>query len=361
MRILIVDDNHTSLLVLTKLSARLAGCEPVGFASPQEALAVMPALDFDIAIVDFQMPVYNGAEFVAEMMRFEKYRDKLVVIVTADTDVSTRMTALNAGAIDFITKPIDPLEFKARLRNLVALADARAKLADHTAWLRREVDKAVIELREREEEIIHRLTVAASYKDSETARHTVRVGAYSAAIAHAYGLSETECADIKLAAPMHDVGKVAIPDAVLLKKGKLTQNEFVEMQHHTVAGSDILKESKCSLLQLAAEIACSHHERWDGEGYPSKKAGEKIPLSGRIVAIADNFDALTTARSYKEAWPIEKAIDHIRAGAGTHFDPACVAAFEKALPSILHIKLEIEHGSPKGECKASVDAAVEAA
>lgn len=339
MRILIVDDNNTSLLMLTKLAGRIEGCEPLPFASPQDALGEMPELEFDIAIVDFQMPVYNGVEFVTEVMRFEKYREKMVVIVTADTDVETRMAALNAGAIDFLTKPVNPLEFRARLKNLAALADARTKLADKAAWLRREVDKAVVEIRSREEEIIHRLTVAASYKDSETASHTIRVGAYSEAIAKAFGLSDRLCSDIRLASPMHDIGKVAIPDAVLLKKGKLTESEFAEMQKHTVAGCDILKESKSSLLQLAAEIAGSHHERWDGQGYPLRKSGEAIPLSGRIVAIADNFDALTTARPYKEPWPVDQAIEHIRQRAGSQFDPACVAAFIKALPSILEIKL----------------------
>jgi putative two-component system response regulator len=339
MRIMIVDDNNTSLLVLRKLTEKLEGCEVLPFSSPQDALGSMPELDFDIAIVDFQMPVYNGVEFVTEVMRFEKYKDKMVVIVTADTDVATRMAALNAGAIDFLTKPIDPMEFRARLRNLTALAEARDKLADKAAWLKREVEKAVTEIRNREEEIIHRLTVAASYKDSETASHTIRVGAYSEAIARAYGLDETLCSDIKLASPMHDIGKVAIPDAVLLKKGKLTEGEFAEMQKHTIAGCDILKESSSSLLQLAAEIAGSHHERWDGQGYPLRKSGESIPLSGRIVAIADNFDALTTARPYKEAWSVHDAVKHIQQRAGTQFDPGCVSAFIAAMPEILKIKL----------------------
>ncbi|MFM2281104.1 MAG: hypothetical protein RLZZ444_3335 [Pseudomonadota bacterium] len=339
MRILIVDDNRTSLLVLHKLASKLEDCEPLPFNSPQEALAAMPAIDFDIAIVDFQMPVYNGVEFVTEVMRFDKYKDKMVVIVTADTDVETRMAALNAGAIDFLTKPVNPLEFRARLRNLMALADARAKLADKAAWLREEVDRSLAEIREREEEIIHRLAVAASYKDSDTANHTFRVGAYSEVIAKAYGLPLELCFDIRLAAPMHDIGKVAIPDAVLLKNGKLTEGEFAEMQRHTVAGCDILKESKSSLLQLAAEIAGSHHERWDGNGYPLRRAGTDIPLSGRIVAIADNFDALTTARPYKEAWPVERAVEHIRSRAGIQFDPECVEAFDKALPEIMKIML----------------------
>jgi putative two-component system response regulator len=337
MKILIVDDNDTSLRVLTKLSEKLEGAEVLAFSKPDDALLAMPTIDFDIAIVDFQMPVYNGVEFVTEVMRFPKYREKMVVIVTADTDVETRMAALNAGAIDFLTKPVNPLEFRARLRNLAALVEAREKLAERADWLNREVERAVVEIREREEEIIHRLTVAASYKDSETASHTMRVGAYSEAIALAYGLSADAARDIRLAAPMHDVGKVAIPDAILLKKGRLTEQEFAAIQKHTIVGCDILKESKSSLLRLAAEIAASHHERWDGQGYPSRLTRDEIPLTGRIVAIADSFDALTTERPYKEAWPLAVAVDHIRERAGTQFDPASVAAFERALPEIAAI------------------------
>ncbi|WP_083531206.1 HD domain-containing phosphohydrolase [Pararhizobium antarcticum] len=337
MRILLVDDNKTNLSFLTKLVETLSDCKALPFLQPEDVLAAAPGLDFDIALIDFQMPVYSGIELLTELVRFEKYRDKPVVFVTANTDTATRMAALNAGAIDFLTKPVNPLEFQARIKNLVALVDARNKLADKAEWLRIEVDKAVVELRAREEEIIDRLTIAASYKDLETARHTRRVGLYSEAIARAYGMEPRLCSDIRLASPMHDIGKVAIPDAVLLKSGKLTEQEFATMQKHTIVGCDILRESKSSLLQLAAEIAGSHHERWDGQGYPFRLAGEAIPVSGRIVAIADNFDALTTARPYKDAWSVERTVAHIRDKAGSHFDPQCVAAFENALPGLVAI------------------------
>ncbi|WP_245507864.1 HD-GYP domain-containing protein [Shinella granuli] len=344
MRILLVDDNKTNLTFLGKLVEKLTGCQPLLFDNPVDVLTAMPALDFDIGVIDFQMPTYNGVELLSEIRHFEKYRNKPVVFVTADGDSAVRMAALNAGAIDFLTKPVSPLEFQARMRNLVALADAQNKLADKAEWLRVEVEKAVFELRAREEEIIDRLTIAASYKDAETAKHTKRVGLYSEAIARAYGLGENLCNDIRLASPMHDIGKVAIPDAVLLKKGKLTEQEFATMQQHTTAGCDILRESNSSLLQLAAEIARSHHERWDGQGYPFRVAGAAIPLSGRIVALADNFDALTTARPYKPAWSVEQTVAHIKERAGSQFDPSCVAAFEKALPSIMKTMLEnIEH------------------
>lgn len=337
MRILLVDDNNTNLKLLTRLVAKLDQCEALPFASPDAVLSALPELEFDVAIIDFQLPVYNGVELYTEIVRFEKYADVPVIFVTANTDMTTRMEALNAGAIDFLTKPVNPLEFQARVQNIVSLAEARRKLADQAEWLRREVDKAVFQLREREQEIIHRLTLAAGYKDPDTARHTLRVAAYSEAIGRELGLADALCNDIRLAAPMHDIGKVAVPDTVLLKQGRLTEAEYRQMQTHAQVGSDILARSHSSLLQLAAEIAGSHHERWDGQGYPNRLAGTTIPLPGRIVSIADNFDALTTERPYKAAWSYERTVEHILGRAGTQFDPDCVAAFERALPRIREI------------------------
>ncbi|MUO79967.1 response regulator [Agrobacterium vitis] len=337
MRILLVDDNNTNLKLLTRLVKKIDHCEPVAFSTPEEVLSALPELDFDIAIIDYQMPVYNGVELYTEIVRFEKYAQVPVVFITADKDMTTRMAALNAGAIDFLTKPVNPIEFQARIHNIVSLSIARRQLADQAEWLRREVDRAVGELRQREQEIIERLTLAAGYKDPDTSRHTLRVAAYAQAIAREMGLPEQFCTDLKLAAPMHDIGKVAMPDTVLLKQGRLTESEYRQMQSHAQIGSDILAQSHSSLLQLAAEIAASHHERWDGQGYPNRLVGDAIPLSGRIVCIADNFDALTTERPYKPAWSYERTVEHVLARAGSQFDPACVAAFERALPAIREI------------------------
>ncbi|SMD04164.1 HD domain-containing phosphohydrolase [Rhizobium sp. RU36D] len=337
MRILLVDDNNTNLKLLTRLVKKIGDCEPVAYSTPDAVLSALPELDFDVAIIDYQMPVYNGVELFTEIVRFEKYADIPVIFVTADGDMTTRMAALNAGAIDFLTKPINPVEFQARVHNIVSLARARRQLANQAEMLRREVDRAVGELREREQEIIHRLTLAAGYKDPETSRHTLRVAAYSEAIAKELGMPDHQCKDIRLAAPMHDIGKVAMPDTVLLKQGRLTESEYRQMQAHAQIGRDILAQSHSSLLQLASEIAASHHERWDGQGYPNRLVGADIPISGRIVCIADNFDALTTERPYKPAWSYERTVEHILARAGTQFDPDCVAAFERALPVIKNI------------------------
>jgi Response regulator containing a CheY-like receiver domain and an HD-GYP domain len=217
------------------------------------------------------------------------------------------------------------------------LREANLKLSDRADWLKLEVDKALAALRERDLEIVDRLSLAASYKDAELGPHTRRVGAYSEAIARKLGLDEAVCSDIRLASPMHDIGKVAIPDAVLLKSGPLTDAEFIEMQTHTVIGSEILSESKSPLLQLAAEIAEHHHEYWNGAGYPHGLSGDAIPLSARIVAVADTFDALTTIRPYKAAWSTESAIEYIIGRTGTQFDPDCVDAFRNAVPELLAV------------------------
>ena len=340
MRILVVDDNNTNLKLLTRLVAKLDNCEALPFDSPDAVLSALPELDFDVAIIDFRLPVYNGVELYTEIARFEKYADTPVIFVTADTDMTTRMEALNAGAIDFLTKPVSPVEFQTRVQNIVSLTEARRKLADQSEWLRREVDKAIYQLREREQEIIHRLTLAAGYKDPGMARHTMRVAAYSEAIARELGLPEILCTDIRLAAPMHDIGKVAVPDTVLLKQGKLTEAEYRQMQTHSQIGGDILARSHNSLLELASEIAATHHERWDGQGYPNRLAGSDIPLVGRIVSIADSFDALTTERPYKSAWSFERTVAHIIGRGGSQFDPDCVAAFQRALPRFQDIMEE---------------------
>ncbi|WP_312948181.1 HD domain-containing phosphohydrolase [Agrobacterium sp.] len=342
MRILLVDDNKTNLALLTHLVERLADCQAVPFLRPDLVLEQVPQLKFDIAIFDFQMPGMNGIELMKALVSLEQYREKAFVFVTGATDIDTRMAALNCGAMDYLTKPINPLEFSARVRNLVALADARNKLADRAAWLKSEVDKATAELKDREHEIIDRLTMAAGYKDPETGKHTQRVGAYAEAIALAYGLDQEVATDIRWAAPMHDIGKVATPDAILLKKGKLTDEEFNEMKQHASIGYQILAGSQSKLLQLAAEIAGSHHERWDGTGYPQQRRRFDIPLSARIVAIADTFDALTVARPYKPAWSFEDAVAYIVSCADSHFDPACVVAFSFAKPRIRDIMQDYE-------------------
>lgn len=337
IRVLLVEDSPTTLKTFVKLVERLGNCEPVAYADPAELLADLPDLDFDIAVLDYMMPNHNGIEIIERLSGSARHAEKLIVIVTADSEPAIRLAALEAGAIDFLRKPVDPVEFTARMRNLIRLREAQIEMAGREAWLQREVDKATAELREREEEIIHRLTLAAGYKDNETALHTERVARYCGIIAREMGLPEEYCRDLELAAPMHDIGKVAISENILLKRGRLDPGEIADMRRHARIGAEMLKGSRSELLHLAAEVAETHHERYDGSGYPAGLSGNAIPLSGRIVAIADTFDALTTERPYKAAWPISEAAAYIRTRSGSEFDPDCVGAFVSASPEIFRV------------------------
>jgi putative two-component system response regulator len=259
-------------------------------------------------------------------------------MVTASADRETRHRALEVGATDFLTKPVDPVELKARMANLLALRAAHRQLADRASWLADAVARATADLHEREREVIWRLSMAAEHRDRDTAYHVVRVAEYAGVVAEGLGLDADMVRQIRYAAPMHDVGKVGIPDAVLLKPGQLEPDEIDRMKAHTIIGGRILAESSSPLIRLAAEIALTHHERFDGRGYPYGRAGSDIPLCGRIVAVADVFDALTSERPYKRAWTTADAFAHIEAERGRQFDPACVDAFLAGGDAVLGIR-----------------------
>ncbi|MBL8790123.1 MAG: response regulator [Rhizobiales bacterium] len=335
--VVVVDDDKTNLMLMEMLFRSFADYQVLTFSSALQALTSLVTQDFEVAIVDYMMPEMDGISFVKQLRMQERHADKPIVMVTADKEADVRLAALDAGAVDFLQKPIEPIEFRVRMKNLLRLSEAQRKLSDRAAWLNSEVEKATQSLREREEEIIGRLSRAAGYKDMETALHTFRVARYCSALARQLGESPEFCRDIQLAAPMHDIGKVGIGDSILGKPGALTDEEREEMKKHTLIGAEILANSSCDLLHLAAEIALTHHERWDGRGYPMGKAGENIPRSGRIAAVADVFDALTTERPYKDAWPAERAFLYLREQAGRQFDPACVEAFERCKDEILSI------------------------
>lgn len=343
-RILIVEDNRTNLMMMERLVHQVPDCTAMSFSDPVGFHLVMESIDYDIALVDYQMPGMDGIELIKAMRGAAAYKDQPLVMITADQEKSIRLEAIKAGAIEFLNKPIDPVEFRARLANIVRLSTVQRQLADRAEWLKLEVEKATRELREREEEIIHRLSLAAGYKDKETAEHTVRMARYCRYIAEGLGLDDELCRDIELAAPMHDIGKVGIRDAVLLKPGALDPEERAHMNEHTAIGSAILSNSRSRLMKLAADIAVSHHERWDGSGYPRGISGRAIPLVGRIAAVADVFDALTTERPYKSAWSIERALAHLKEGSGTEFDPNCV---ESLWGAKAQIAAELGAGNPE--------------
>lgn len=338
MKVLIVDDNQVNLLLLRTLTARIEGCVPYDFLAPQLALEWCASNTPDMVLLDYMMPEMNGIEFLKHFRLLPDCGDVPVIIVTADHEIGVRYEGLQAGANDFLTKPVDKTEFMARARNMLELRRSRNQLADRALLLADEVSKATSAIVERERDAIFCLSRAAEYRDPETGAHIVRMAHFSRHIATHLGLTQVEQDLILEAAPMHDIGKVGISDNVLLKPGKLDEAEFVLMKQHALIGYEILNRSQSNLLKTAATIAYTHHEKFNGTGYPRGLAGEDIPLFGRIVAVADVFDALTSVRPYKPAWEVERAVDLIRSESGKHFDPACVEAFLSDWDAVLRIK-----------------------
>ena len=335
MQVVIIDDSDINLTLLRHLVAQLDDCTSVSFPDPIDGLAhclkVMP----DLVIVDYMMPVLDGVELIRRFRLAPGRADIPVLMITANDEADVRYRALQTGANDFLSKPIDKTEFLARARNMSALRANQKRLEDRASWLAEEVLKATEEIRSREQETILRLSRAAEFRDPETGAHILRMAHYSWFIAVRMGLPADQQQLLLEAAPMHDVGKVGTPDNILLKPGRLTPEEFEIMKQHAPMGHKILSGSNSPLLQMAAEIALSHHEKFDGSGYPNGLAGEQIPLVGRIVAVADVFDALTSERPYKKAWPIDQAVDMLKENRGSHFDPACIAAFLQNFDEVL--------------------------
>lgn len=315
--LLLVDDEPGNLQVLRHT---LQDQYRLLFAKDgQAALDLVRSDRPDLILLDVMMPGLSGYEVCRHLKRDPWTSAIPVVFVTALADVANEHTGLELGAVDYITKPFNPHIVRARVRTHLSLVRAD-------------------ELLETRLEVVQCLGRAAEFKDNETGRHVVRMSHYSQIVARALGYGEQAAQDLLHAAPMHDIGKIGIPDAVLLKPGKLTAEEWKIMRQHTVIGARILGDHPSGLLQLAASIALNHHEKWDGSGYPNGLAGEDIPHTARVVALADVFDALTSVRPYKRAWSVSDAVELLREESGRHFDPEIVTAFLDCLPQILVVK-----------------------
>ncbi|MGO7989944.1 HD domain-containing phosphohydrolase [Rhizobium leguminosarum] len=334
MPLLIVDDSESSLLALETAVRGFAGCVVESFTNPLEALARCQAVDFDVVLVDYMMPEMNGIEMIRRLRRQPGYEDVPVVMITSQAKRSVRLEALEAGATDFLAKPFDPLELQARVLNLMALHKAQLALADRAKSLDMAFRHATEQADMREQEIIWCLAQAMASRDGNTGDHIERVANIAELIAEGLGLDRIQRRNIYLAAPLHDIGKIAIPDAILQKPGKLERHEIERMREHVPIGVAILANSSAELSRVATAIIAGHHEKWDGSGYPKGLSGDAIPIEARIVAVADVFEALCSDRPYKQAWPIEQAYEEIIACSGSHFDPACVAAFRRKWPAI---------------------------
>ena len=337
-RVVIVDDRSTARSLLEGLARTLEpGVVVDSFADPLDALAQMQLATPDLVITDYRMPGMDGIEFTRRIRADQRLADVPVVIVTVVEDRQVRYQALENGATDFLTRPIDPLECRARCLNLLALRRSQKMLADRALWLEEQVTQATREVRTREHETLMKLAKAGEYRDEDTGNHIIRMSKYARLIAEELDLTAMECDEIEAAAPMHDIGKIGIPDHILLKPERHTADEQEVMRRHPLIGHEILADSPSRYLQMGAVIALGHHEKFDGSGYPQGLAGEAIPLPARIVAVADVFDALTSNRPYKRAWSFQDALDYLQAESGKHFDPACVRAFELRIDAVAAI------------------------
>ena len=331
-RILIVDDTPDNIDLL--VGVLQDDYEMMAAINGERALKVArSAAKPDMILLDIMMPGMDGYEVCRQLKADPATSDIPVIFITARTEVADETRGFALGAVDYITKPISPSIVRARVHTHLTLHDQRRAMG-------REVRERTRELQETRLEIIRHLARAAEFKDQDTGAHIIRMSHYSRILGQAYGGNEEWVDCLFNAAPMHDVGKIGIPDSILLKPAKLDPVEWEEMKRHTFYGGEIIGKSTLPLLSMARGIALSHHERWDGTGYPLGLKGDDIPLEGRIVALGDVFDALTSVRPYKPAWTLEETLAEMRKGRGFHFDPALFDLFEQVLPEFLVVRAE---------------------
>ena len=315
--ILLVDDEPINLMALQDI---LSEQYPLVFArSGKDALAAVLKHQPSMVLLDINMPDMSGYEVCRKLKQHPATAEIPVIFVTALADVENEKTGFEVGGVDYIIKPLSPPVVLARVKTHLSLVQ-------------------VSKLEKSYKDAIYMLGSAGHYNDTDTGVHIWRMAAYAGELACASGWTKEDGHLLEMAAPMHDTGKIGIPESVLRKPAKLNAEEWVIMKNHTCIGYEILSQSDAPVFKLAAEIALRHHEKWDGSGYPDGLAGNDIPESARIVALADVFDALTMKRPYKEAWPLEKALDNILDASGSHFEPRLVTIFESILPRILAIK-----------------------
>jgi two-component system, response regulator RpfG len=337
--VVIIDDQSTGRVILEEIMRSIdPGLRIQSFADPRVALEWAKARPVDLILTDYKMPQMDGVETIRRFRANPACADVPIVVVTVVEDRDIRYRALEAGATDFINKPVDQYECRARCRNLLVLRRQQIMLKDRAQLLEQQVGEAVREVQVRERETLFRLARAGEFRDLDTGNHVLRMAKFSRLIAEKLSLAEEECDLIEFAAPMHDIGKIGIADTVLHKRSTLDAQEREVMRQHPRIGYDILKDSPSKYLRLGAVIALRHHEKFDGTGYPDGFVGEDIPLEARIVAVADVFDALTSHRPYKSAWPAEDALKYLDQQRGFHFDPRCVDAFRLQLDKVLAVR-----------------------
>lgn len=342
--VLLCDDELMNRKVGSKILTK-EGFDVIEAENGQEALDVLATNRIDLILMDLMMPVMDGYEATERIKKDDELKSIPLIILSALSDKDSIRKGLELGADEYLTKPYDVIDFKLRVTNAIKIGAYQNMLKDHKKLLEDEVNiktqelqKALADVQNSEKDIIAILGKTAEYRDNETSMHTVRVGKVSALIASKMGWSEEDSELMRLAAPMHDIGKVGIEDSILLKNGKLDDVEFARMKEHASIGYEILSEKDTPLLKLAAEIANTHHEKYNGSGYPNGLSGDSIPQSGAIVAVVDVFDALLSERPYKKAFSLEKTLEILKNDSGTHFDPKVVDVFFDNLDDVLKIR-----------------------
>lgn len=325
--LLIVDDEPENVRLLVRILNRCGYSNVTTTTDPARVMELHSECNPDLVLLDLHMPEEDGFEVLAKLAPFTSGVEHLpVVIITGDGSPEVKLRALSLGAKDFINKPFDPAEVVLRIKNLLETRVLHQKLRRHNNELETMVAARTRQLEESQVEMLERLAAAVEFRDDDTGDHTKRVGLLSARLAEAVGLDAGAVELIKLAAPLHDIGKVGISDAILLKPGRLTPEERAVMETHTIIGSKMLEKGGSELVRICERIARSHHERWNGSGYPDGLSGQAIPLEARIVGVADFLDAVTHSRPYRSGWSLGEALETIRAATGSHFDPGVVKA-----------------------------------
>jgi putative two-component system response regulator len=361
-KLMIVDDESTNIKILRRLLELEGYKNFVTTSDATEAVSLVRQDLPDIVLLDLMMPYVSGLDILAEIRSDESIAFIPVIILTAVTDRETRVRAVELGATDFLNKPVDASEMVPRVRNVLTVKEYQDRLRNYSTDLEVAVRQRTAELEASRRDLVHCLARAAEYRDDDTGQHVLRVGRYARLIATALKMDEAFVETLEQAALLHDIGKIGIPDAVLLKPGRLTDDEFMLMQkhagfgkriltscsldeekmlrRHAEVGAHILEVGSSNILDLARTIALTHHERWDGTGYPLGLKGEDIPLVGRIVAVADVFDALSSRRSYKKAFPLDQCFSVMQEGRGTHFDPLVLDAFMGVREQVVSVQLQ---------------------
>ncbi|MEO5374037.1 MAG: response regulator [Alphaproteobacteria bacterium] len=350
--ILVVDDNRVNILLLNGILEAAGYGTVISITDSRQAADVCRSRRIDLVLLDINMPYLDGFQVMEQLAEIHRDDYVPILVLTAHSDRETKIRALGEGARDFLHKPFDHLEVLNRIRNMLEVRLLHLEVLRQNQDLERKVRERTAELEATRFDIIRRLGRAAEFKDNETGMHVVRMSHACAVLARAAGLDERQCDLLLNASPMHDIGKIGIPDRVLLKPGKLDYAEWEIMKTHVTIGADLLDGHQSDLMVMARDVALCHHEKWDGTGYPRGLKGEEIPLVARITSLCDVFDALTSERPYKKAWSVDDAMAEIEKQTGRQFDPRLVPLFRQVLPDVLAIR--DKYRDPEGETAGAV-------